>query len=356
MEGGTSVVSRRAATLGLLSAAGAAAGARMARAASAQTFDFGDVFGNAYGRGCKVPSDIAVRAIEQNAAAAKVQHLIDTNPVLSRAVSSITTPRASETATRFDWRDQKVVTKVRNQGSCGSCWVFASIGAFEAAFMIANPKTDATTFEVSEQELLDCNFPENNCKGGFHHDAFVYLTRFGLIDANPNYPYDSKSAARGPVCNSNFGRRPYFSRNWGYVDPSKKTPADDDLKKALASGPLVSAVAAGKNWDKCRDGVLNETVASDLKVRTNHEVLIVGWDDQIACPGLPSGAWIVKNSWSEKWGDKGYVYVPYGRENIGTFASWVTAWPVDAAVSSAIDSVFNQFSDDRFDEILLRGK
>ena len=55
--------------------------------------------------------------------------------------------------TRYDWRTYGVVTPIKNQGSCGSCWAFSSTAEYESKIAIA---TNGTLHDLSEQYLLKC--------------------------------------------------------------------------------------------------------------------------------------------------------------------------------------------------------
>lgn len=48
----------------------------------------------------------------------------------------------------------------------------------------------------------------------------------------------------------------------------------------------------------------------------NHDVAVIGWDDNypkenFKITPLGNGAWIIKNSWADNWGEKGYAYISY---------------------------------------------
>lgn len=74
----------------------------------------------------------------------------------------------------WDWREHDGVSPVKNQGGCGSCWTFSTVGALEAHELI---KYGSYTL-LSEQQLVDCagNFDNHGCEGGLPSHAFEYIS------------------------------------------------------------------------------------------------------------------------------------------------------------------------------------
>jgi C1A family cysteine protease len=101
-------------------------------------------------------------------------------------------PRATAPAS-IDWRNingKSYVQAVKNQGSCGSCWSFASVAAIESYAALAN---GGTVPNLSEQNLVDCTYRSDGCDGGNNDDAWNYLIQkqAGAIATSSNYPYVS---------------------------------------------------------------------------------------------------------------------------------------------------------------------
>merc|ERR1711936_164091 len=76
------------------------------------------------------------------------------------AVDSFQFFQEKETPEAIDYRDEGLVTEVKNQGHCGSCWAFSATGGFEGVWA----KQVNELISVSEQQLLDCG--PGSCQGG----------------------------------------------------------------------------------------------------------------------------------------------------------------------------------------------
>jgi len=110
----------------------------------------------------------------------------------------------------IDWRDYGVVTAVKDQGSCGSCWAFSTIAAVEAQYAM----TDGIHLDLAEQQLVDCDRLGDNagCKGGIPSAAFEYIMYNGGIEDGRTYPY----TARDETCKSDASRYVAFVPGGSY--------------------------------------------------------------------------------------------------------------------------------------------
>ena len=55
-----------------------------------------------------------------------------------------------------------MITRVKNQGQCGSCWALSRTGALEGVLAVGNGWTQT----MFEQQILDCNTWGSGCQGG----------------------------------------------------------------------------------------------------------------------------------------------------------------------------------------------
>jgi len=93
--------------------------------------------------------------------------------------------------TDYEWNNYGLVTAVKNQGACGSCWTFSTVGSLESHWNILGKGKNIT---FSEQQLVDCagDYDNHGCDGGLPSHAFEYIRHANGIESGVTYPYTAK--------------------------------------------------------------------------------------------------------------------------------------------------------------------
>ncbi|XP_053202622.1 procathepsin L-like [Panonychus citri] len=211
------------------------------------------------------------------------------------------TPHHVSLPKSIDWREKGYVTEVKDQGQCGSCWAFSSTGALEGQHFRKTGKM----VSLSEQNLVDCSkkFGNNGCEGGLMDNAFSYIRHNHGIDTEQSYPY----LAHNGRCH--FHPKDIGATDSGFVDIDAGN--ETKLMEAIATvGPVSVAIdASHESFQFYSHGVYDEKECSSEDL--DHGVLAVGYGTDAE----GNDYWIVKNSWSEKWGEKGYIKMARNKKN-----------------------------------------
>jgi hypothetical protein len=205
----------------------------------------------------------------------------------------------------FDWRrsKKKVVSSVKNQGRCGSCWTFATAANVEARWALSGHRFES----LSEENILDCARGKsmNGCNGGWPGAAIDWIKRNGLR-TDKKYPYQGKVTKCKRVGGTS-------AKVPGYTMIGKNPKA---MMEAIRKyGPIIVVVDANDVWKHYKRGVIKRGCGTE----PNHGVIIVGWK---TVSGVP--VWIVKNSWGTDWGINGYAYV---KRSKGKGICGINVWP-----------------------------
>lgn len=202
---------------------------------------------------------------------------------------------------RYDLRDHALVTSVKDQGSYGTCWAFATYGSLESHLLVRGKGT----YDFSERNLVNrCGYDDPWNSGGNIFMSMAYLSRRSGPVYETEDPY-SLGPGSSPILNGVI-----YVEN-ALVLPGRENVYDNDYIKEIIY--QYGAVYTSMFYDSSfYNDYYKSYYCGYSGYEPNHAVVLVGWDDNYFVPGAPGrGAWIVKNSWGTSWGERGYFYVSY---------------------------------------------
>ncbi len=199
---------------------------------------------------------------------------------------------AEQLSQAFDWRDQGVVTPAKDQGMCGSCWAFASVGVLESKIRMAG----GPLLDLSEQQQVSCNaFMEGCCGGNSKALKFWYDTKpveSDYDDYNTSCPITSDAVCTDADDGTNsfpYNTTDYYTVNADNINDVKMSLHED--------GPAYFRYDVyfdfSMFWETGSPGDVYTQSYGDYQ--GGHAVMIIGWDDS-------KNAWLCRNSWGETGG------------------------------------------------------
>ncbi len=210
----------------------------------------------------------------------------------------------------FDWRNyngHSYIGSVRDQGHCGACYAYAAAASAEGVYNYSNNKFDGSTINLSEDYIAFClgkygpySSHFSGCNGADYD--YAELTAATIEGYTDEAHYPSTNTDPGSCNYRSYPTTKY--KTWGRLGVNN----DYAIKNAIMTyGVIDVAVYVTNAFQSYSSGVFTNSSTScpnGAYTTTNHAVSLVGW-------GTDTGGlyWILRNSWSSRWGENGYMRI-----------------------------------------------
>lgn len=223
----------------------------------------------------------------------------------------------------IDWRDvqgRSYVSSVKDQGSCGCCFAFASATVLEYW-----SKREGFPKSMSPQSMMDCTSgdtrPDDGCDGGLMEYVFEYA-KTHPVPLEVEVPYKE----RATTCSNNQLLSHVKVNQYKILMHDEHRNAESEIEWLLHAYGPVSVGVDSTTMDNYSGGIFKAHMCT---TEIDHAVTIVGYTKD---------AWIIKNSWGPYWGLNGYLYLERGKNACGVaeYIVYITdAEPVSQKMSTS---------------------
>ena len=231
--------------------------------------------------------------------------------IAENVVTAADTDDSAVIPTMFDMREKGRVSKVRNQGSYGTCWAFAATSALESSLY----PEEENLFSVDHMSMSN-SYNVNQYDGGEYTIGMAYLAAWQGPVYEKDDPYgDGKTNGRLTAVKHVQEMQIIDGKNY------------EGIKEAVFQyGGVQSSLYSTIRSSQGSSEFYNKDTSAYCYIGTekpNHDVVIIGWDDNYPASNFNTplegdGAFICQNSWGEDFGEGGIFYVSYYDTNIGT--------------------------------------
>lgn len=229
----------------------------------------------------------------------------------------------------FNWKEK--LPRVRNQGSCGNCYLVACMAMLESRIRIHYDKE----IDLSEQYVNDCNVYAQGCNGGYAYEVLRFLSEFWVPPkkCKPNLGFNGK-------CDNSFdcnlSDATFVSvQDYYYVGRVYGNDSEHEMMKEIkVNGPIVASFNPTQNFALYNSGIFmpEQDFINHAEfyqrvvnwVEVNHSILIYGWGEDYN--GVKY--WNVMNSWGDDWGEEGHFRILRGENTLGIEFMATAGFPI----------------------------
>ncbi|XP_063825433.1 cathepsin B-like [Ostrinia nubilalis] len=233
---------------------------------------------------------------------------------------------------RQRWPDCSVLNNVRDQGSCGSCWAVAAVGAMSDRFCISSQGKD--NFYFAAADVLSCCLNcGSGCAGGVLKNAWLYYKRVGIVSGGEYDSQDGCQPYRVPPCDHHFAPNTLEPCGHNVKTPLCESTCQEHYKQSYGAdkkkcksvyyiknnfvlkdiiytrGPVTATFDVYADFLNYKSGVYRYVAGKFLG---RHSVKLMGW-------GVENGVkyWLAANSWNDDWGNKGFFKILRDQNHCG---------------------------------------